>query len=43
MGKYQGGKKKGNLIYVRCGGAWFEINALIQMENEADRYGDHTV
>lgn len=43
MGKYQGGKKKGNLIYVRCGGAWFEINALIQMEKEAARYGACTV
>lgn len=30
MGKYQGGKNKGNLLYVRVGNVWMEIKALIQ-------------
>lgn len=43
MNKYQGGKNKGKLLYVRVGDAWMEIKALIQMEKEAARYGAYTV
>lgn len=39
MSKYQGGKNKGKLLYVRVGGIWMEINALIQTEKEAVHYG----
>lgn len=42
-GKYSGGKRVGNHLYVRCGGMWLEILALAQMEDEAKYYGPYTV
>jgi len=37
MGKYQGGKNIERSLYVRVGGEWVEINALIQIEKEVIR------
>ncbi len=34
MGKYQGGKKEGNMLYVRVGDRWMEIKQLIQNERK---------
>lgn len=36
MNRFQGGKRVGNHLYVRCGGIWIEILALAEhiKENE---------
>jgi hypothetical protein len=42
-GKYSGGKRIGNQLYVRCGGLWVEILALAQIEKEEKYYGPYIV
>lgn len=32
MGKYKGGRNIGSQLYVRVGGEWIEIKALIEIE-----------
>lgn len=43
IGKYSGGKRIGNHLYVRCGEIWIEILALAQLEKEKEHYGSYTV
>ena len=43
MTRFQGGKRIGNHLYVRCGGVWIEILALAQILKEKEYYGPYTV
>ncbi|WP_285853416.1 hypothetical protein [Paenibacillus sp. MER 180] len=40
---YRGGKKIGNVLYIKCGGTWISLQAAAEHEQEFKRFGPYTV